>query len=52
MNDPLVVRRLQGQCDLPANLQRFLEAERPTSQNLRERFALDELEDEEVDKRA
>ena len=49
MNDPLLVRGLERVRDLPGHGERFFCRNRPRRDPLRERLALDELENERLD---
>ena len=48
MNDALLVRRIQRLGDLPGNLQRLSQRKRPLRNQIGERRAVDELQDEPV----
>jgi hypothetical protein len=45
-DDVLLVRRLESGADLPADAHRLVERDRPLSNAIRQRWPLDELEDE------
>ncbi len=46
MDDALLVRRLEGVADLPADAHRLVERNRSLGDAIRQRRPLDELEDE------
>ena len=46
MDDALLVRRFEGGADLPADAHRLVERNRSLRDAIRERWSLDELQDE------